>query len=459
MRGRNAIGPDDGAAASAEDRNRGVAAEPYRRHGHAAGDREPLGVLVADVVPPVGVEPAHHVSAVPHALARKHPRLVYLASSFPYGMNDVFFGPEVRELRRQGVDVLVIPIRPRGLLTTADAAEFAVRRPLLDGAIALGLLLELVRSPRRTLGSLRLLAQAPHVLYRNLVAFPKALWIARVAREWEADHIHAHWAGPPSTVAMVASRLSGVPWSFTAHATEIHANNLLRQKSESAAFVRFIAAAMEERARTTAPGVDESRWTVLRVGIELPPPPERVPRNDPPVLLLAASFTEGKGHSVLLDAVRELVDQGRRPEVWLAGAGPTEEKVRARTGELGLEDVVRFRGHVPRAEILEWLADGKVDVVVLPSDSEGVPVSLIEALAHGVPAVASDVGGVGELLGDGCGELVPPRDPAALAGAIERLLASPELRAKYARAGRIRVEQEFAVDRVVERLRALIGFA
>src|SRR5207302_2606791 len=136
--------------------------------------------------------------------------------------------------RRQGVDVLVVPIRPRGALTTGDAADVAVRKPLLDGAIALGFLRELVGSPRRTIGALRLVAAAPRLLFRNLVAFPKATWLAGVARRWEADHIHAHWAGPPSTVAMIASRLSGVPWSFTAHATEIHANNLLREKVESA---------------------------------------------------------------------------------------------------------------------------------------------------------------------------------------------------------------------------------
>jgi glycosyltransferase involved in cell wall biosynthesis len=396
---------------------------------------------------------------MPGAVPSKRPRLVYLASSFPYGRNDVFFGPEVRELRRQGVDVLVVPIRPRGPLTTPDAGDAVVRKPLLDGGIALGFVQELVRSPRRTVAALRLLAPAPHVLLRNLVAFPKAVWLARVARRWEADHIHAHWAGPPSTVAMVASRVSGVPWSFTAHATEIHANNLLREKSQSATFVRFVAAAMEERARSTAPGVDEARWTMLRIGVELPAPPSRAPENEPPVLLLAAAFTEGKGHSVLLEAVRELSDRGRRIDVWLAGSGPTEEQVRARVRELGLEDVVRFHGHVPRADLLEWLAGGKVDIVVLPSDSEGVPVSLIEALAYGVPAVASDVGGVSELLGGGCGELVPPRDPAALAGAVERVLASPELRAAYARAGRARVEEQFAVERVVERLRALFGFA
>jgi glycosyltransferase involved in cell wall biosynthesis len=119
---------------------------------------------------------------------------------------------------------------------------------------------------------------------------------------------------------------------------------------------------------------------------------------------------------------------------------------------------VRFLGYVRNTEILGWLEQGRIDAVALPSDWEGVPVSLIEALAHGVPAVASDVGGVPELVGDGCGLLVPAGDPLALADGIRRLLRSPQLRADVARAGRIRVEQEFAVEPVVARLRELLGF-
>jgi glycosyltransferase involved in cell wall biosynthesis len=119
---------------------------------------------------------------------------------------------------------------------------------------------------------------------------------------------------------------------------------------------------------------------------------------------------------------------------------------------------VRFLGFVPNAQVLEWLAAGSVDVVVLPSDGEGIPVSLIEALAHGVPAVACDAGGVTELLGDGCGEVVPPGDAHALAAGVARLLRSSDLRAEHRRAGRARVEQDFAIVPVVGRLRELLGF-
>jgi glycosyltransferase involved in cell wall biosynthesis len=388
------------------------------------------------------------------------PRLLYLTSSFPYGVNDRFFAPEVRELVRQGVEVLAVPIRPRGPLTTEDAESLAVRRPLFDLAIGRAALVETLRAPVAVGRAFALLFQspAPNVLFRNLAAFPKALWLAGLARSWRADHIHAHWAGPPSTVALIASRISGRPWSFTAHFADIEANNLLREKSASASFVRFIAAAMMELARDTAPGLDESRWVLVHFGVELPASPAwREALNDPPVLLMAARFDPEKRHDVLIHATRRLLDQGVDVEVWLAGRGGTlEQEMKQLARRLGVDGIVRFQGSVPRAALLEWLASGRVDAVVLSSDGEGLAVSLIEALAHCVPAVGTDVGGVGELLGDGCGELVPPGDPGALADAITRVLRDPELRKRNVHGGRARVEREFAVASVVERLRHLL---
>ena len=390
------------------------------------------------------------------------PRLLYLTSSFPYGVNDLFFEPEVRELVRQGVDVRPVPIRPRGALTAADAESLSLRRPLFDLGIATAALAETLRAPVAVGRSFALLfrSPAPNVLLRNLVAFPKALWIARLARSWGADHIHAHWAGPPSTVAFIASRLSGVPFSFTAHFADIAANNLLREKSASARYVRFIATAMMDLARQTAPGIDESRWVLVRFGVEMPE--GGAPREglgDPPVLLMGARFDHEKRHDLLFHATRRLLDEGIDVEVWLAGAGPTEEETRQLAHRVGIDGSVRFRGSVPRAVLLEWLASGQVDVAVLPSDGEGLPVFLIEALAHYVPAIATDAGGVAELLGDGCGEVVPLGDADALTDAIVRVLGTPELRERMVQAGRARVEREFAIESVVRHLRELLGFA
>jgi glycosyltransferase involved in cell wall biosynthesis len=389
-------------------------------------------------------------------------RLLYVTSSFPYGLNDRFFAPEVQELLRQGVDVMSVPVRPRGPLTTPDAESLTQKRALLDFEIARTALLEILADPAAAARAFALLCRspAPRTLLRNVAAFPKALWLASLARSWKADHIHAHWAGPPSTVALLASKLSGVPWSFTAHADDIAANNLLREKSASAKFVRFIAEGMMDRARITAPGIDESRWVLVRFGVEVPQqPPRNEAPNDPPVLLMAARFAPEKRHDLVLEATRRLIDRGVEIEVWFAGPeSPLEERAKQLAHRLDLDGVVRFRGFVPRATVLDWLGSGDVDCVVLASDREGLPVSLIEALSHRVPAIGTEVGGIPELLGDGCGELVPADDADALADAIERVLRTPALRAGVVEAGRARVEREFAVQSVVRRLKTLLEF-
>jgi glycosyltransferase involved in cell wall biosynthesis len=347
-------------------------------------------------------------------------------------------------------------------LTTPEAESLSLRRPLLDLEIARTAVGEILHQPAPVARAFVLLfrSPAPRTLLRNVAAFPKALWLASLARSWKADHIHAHWAGPPSTVALVASRLSGVQWSFTAHADDITANNLLREKSASARFVRFIANAMMDRARRTAPGIDDSRWALVRFGVEVPQqPPRNETPNDPPVLLMAARFAPEKRHDLVLEATSRLIGRGVEIEVWFAGPeSPLEERAKQLAHRLGLEDVIRFRGFTPRATLLGWLGSGDVDCVVLVSDREGLPVSLIEALSHRVPAIGTDVGGIPELLGDGCGELVPADDADALADAIERVLRTPTLRAEMIEAGRARVEREFAVPSVVRRLKRLLEF-
>ena len=251
-----------------------------------------------------------------------------------------------------------------------------------------------------------------------------------------------------------------MPWSFTAHATDISANNLLREKSASARFVRFIAAAMMERARETAQGSTSraGSWcgSALRCPSRLPAARRSTTR---PYCSWPPHFDPGKRQDLLIHATRRLVDDGVDVEVWLAGrGGPLEEEARQLVRRLGVDRSIRFQGVVPRATLLEWLASGQIDAAVLSSDSEGVPVALIEALAHCVPAIGTDVGGIGELLGDGCGELVPVDDADALAAAIARVLRTPELRESIVGAGRARVEREFAVAPVVRRLRELFEF-
>jgi glycosyltransferase involved in cell wall biosynthesis len=160
-----------------------------------------------------------------------------------------------------------------------------------------------------------------------------------------------------------------------------------------------------------------------------------------------------------------LRDRGTECCLHVAGEGEMDQPLRKLAAELSLGESVQFLGHRLNEEILQWYCQGAVDVMVLPSVDlgrhvhEGIPVSLMEAMAYGIPVVSTTTGGIPELLGDGAGIMVPPEDPVALAEAIERLVRRPELRRQLGDAGRRRVAEEFSLQAVVAQLAARIRAA
>jgi colanic acid/amylovoran biosynthesis glycosyltransferase len=388
------------------------------------------------------------------------PHVLYVTARLPSGDGEPFIVTEVLALERQGWKVTVVPMRGTGPVVHGDARRLqAWAAPLLSLRILASALTEAVRRPgraARALGSLRS-SRNRDVHLRNLAVLPKALWLARRARRVGATHIHAHWASTPSTMAMLAARVAGIPWSITAHRWDIAENNLLREKATSASFVRVISAHGAEELREAA-GLDGFAPIVLHMGVDLPPPAAREGHTGPLRIVTPARLVEKKGHEHLLEAVRALRSRGVAVHADIAGEGPLGPALRERASELGLQEDVVFLGTLPHDELLRRMGTAEWDIVVLPSvitasgQLEGIPVALIEALACGLPAVGTQAGGTPELLGEGAGILVPPGDAEALAQALERLASEPELRATLARAGRARVEERFDVDRVASEL-------
>ncbi len=159
-----------------------------------------------------------------------------------------------------------------------------------------------------------------------------------------------------------------------------------------------------------------------------------------------------KALDVLLDAVARLQERLPQVRVLLAGSGDEEERLRARSARLGLGERVVFLGIRPDVDRVFQA----VDVSVICSDSEGMPLSALEAMAAGTPLVATRVGGLPEVVDDGVtGLLVPPRDPDALARALESVLGDEERRRRMAAASRERHRREFELDQVVRQLEGL----
>jgi glycosyltransferase involved in cell wall biosynthesis len=201
------------------------------------------------------------------------------------------------------------------------------------------------------------------------------------------------------------------------------------------------------------------KYLVLSNGVDCEEfvPTERGPANVP-VLLFVGWLIREKGVFDLIEAARILRDRGSNFVLKLVGPFHGHEPaVRAQISAAGLGKVIEALGAISSREGIITLYQ-RADVFVLPSWAEGLPVAVLEAMASGLPVVASRVGGVPDLVEDGVsGFLIPPRDPSALAVALERLIVDPDSRSRMGRAARAKVESSFSNDAFIRGVLALLA--
>jgi glycosyltransferase involved in cell wall biosynthesis len=193
-------------------------------------------------------------------------------------------------------------------------------------------------------------------------------------------------------------------------------------------------------------GFDRERFVVIPNGVDADVPVARLDGGGSR-LICVARFVARKRHDVLLQALARVRETVPDLQCEMVGYGPTMESAQALAGELGLAGAVEFVGRQSHAEIRERLA--AADIFVLTSMSEGMPGSVMEAMAAGLPVVASDVNGTNEVVRhDRTGLLVAPGDAEATADALRRLLADPQLRRSMGETGRRTVLEEYSFARV-----------
>jgi colanic acid/amylovoran biosynthesis glycosyltransferase len=398
-------------------------------------------------------------------------RLAVFTSQAPWAKSESFVLTEIAELRRRVEAILVIPVRPDSALFHGELArrvgQYAVRLPVVSPMILICATAALFRSPGRVARTLVEVIKGSSrlsVLMKNLVVFPKAVYVARLVRRFGAHHIHAHWASVPATMALVVSRLTGVPWSFTAHRWDIAENNLLRTKVRAARFARAISLHGRNQILDIVGAQACPTLLTIHMGTALPEEVAipRVKAARQFSIGCIANLVEVKGHRYLIEACRLLRERGCRFVCHVVGDGPLRGDLETLVREHGLREWVNFLGPLPHDEVIRMLREREIDLVVLPSivtatgEHEGTPVALMEALAHRVPVISTESGGIPELLGDGAGVLVKPADASGLADAIQRVMLDPCYIASLADAGFAKVSADFNSRTVAERLVALM---
>jgi glycosyltransferase involved in cell wall biosynthesis len=267
--------------------------------------------------------------------------------------------------------------------------------------------------------------------------------------------VHAHFATEPAAATHALAVSRGVPFTFTAHGYDIYRRPPadFADRARAAAALVTVSDANARYIHKTF-GVPAGHIRVIPCGVdtELFRPARERPHA--PHIVCVARLVPVKNLGLLLDACAGLRARGMDFRCVLIGDGPERSSLEAARAQLGLEGVVELAGAAEQADVLEWWR--RACVAVLTSDREGMPVSLMEAAACGVPAVATAVGGVPELVEDGVtGLLTPPGDARALADALGRLLGDPGRAAQMGAAARARAVERFSVRRQVNRLLGL----
>ena len=293
----------------------------------------------------------------------------------------------------------------------------------------------------------------------------QALRLALEVRRRGIEHLHAHFATVATDVARLAARLAGVPYSFTAHAKDIFHETVqpddLRAKLEEAAAVVTVSDFNLAYLRATF-GAAAARVRRVYNGLELDRFPYAEPRVRPRRVVAVGRLVEKKGFDVLLESAALMSARGVDFTLDLIGGGPLETPLERRMAELDLGGRVRLRGPQPQAEIARAVSEAAAFaapcVVGRDGNRDGLPTTLVEAMALGTPCVSTDVTGIPELVRDGdTGLLVPQNDAAALAAVLERLLADPALRITLATRARRRIEEDFDARCSSARLRQILA--
>ncbi len=282
--------------------------------------------------------------------------------------------------------------------------------------------------------------------------FFQAGYIAERAREKKVDCLHAHFGNRAANVARMVSRISGLPYSFTAHAVDIYKNTvrprILKERIRKAEFVVTVS---DRNKRFLEKLVPEARDKIIRIynGVDFDHfKPGKDKKEGPFNILCVGRMVEKKGLEYLIEACAYLKDQGHDFHCNIIGKGSLRPKLNEMIKALDLKDHVKMVGVVTQDKMPAWFR--KADAFVLPSivaddgNREGLPVSIVEALASGLPVVSTDVAGITEaVMQDWNGFVVPERDSLAVAAAVSRMIRDRALHQRLSSNARLSVENRF----------------
>jgi glycosyltransferase involved in cell wall biosynthesis len=395
-------------------------------------------------------------------------KVAYILLRFPH-LTETFVAEEINAVNAHGTAVHIFsllnpipgPIHPvsrelskgvtyaPGFLTWQlcwAQLYFLARNPL----IYFRLLVELLREP----------CPVFDFYLKRLVIFLKAVSLAKEIKGTSVKLIHTHFAWLSGAATRVIAELLGLPYTTTTHAYDIYSveNDLLCLTARSAAHIVTISEYNKREILQRCPDLVKSRISVIHCGIDVDTfVPGQRSHNDTVSIVSVGSLIEKKGHEYLIRACGRLKARGLNFKCIIIGRGRDEPQLQKLVAEQSVGDRVTLAGAQEQSAVLETYRSSDIFVLACVVDQgkgrDGIPVAMMEALAMELPVVSTHVSGIPELVHHKeTGLLVPPRDDAALADAIEELSRAPVLREHMGRNGRALVIDEFEIQKNARRL-------
>ncbi|MBZ0262566.1 MAG: glycosyltransferase [Hyphomicrobiales bacterium] len=374
----------------------------------------------------------------------------YLVNQYPKTSHS-FIRREIAALESLGLTIHRYTLRrtKEALADEADGRELSrtaavIARPFLPRLM--DALRTIARNPMRFAKGLAFAIRCGLKSDRSAAVHMAYLLEAAVLATWfrrdKITHLHAHFGTNSAMVGMLVNRLSGIPWSFTAHGPEEFNRPLGIALSEKVRSANFAVAISSFGRSQLWRWSDHAQWKkvhVVHCGLDAAfTEGEARPIPAPPRLVCVGRLCEQKGQLLLVEAGQILKRRGVVFDIVLAGDGPLRQEIEAAISKAGLEDCFTITGWISGQRVRQEIE--KARALVLPSFAEGLPVAIMEAMALGRPVVSTMVAGIPELVSPGeTGWLVPAGDVAALAQAISEVLAlAPETLAAMGGRGRSR---------------------
>lgn len=386
----------------------------------------------------------------------------YFGGTYPRG-SDTFIQREIAGLRALGHDVRTYALRrpDEGTALSAFAREELERTAyILDGKT--GVLADVARGMPSMLGAIgsarRLARPGVRGAVMQAAYLAEAAVLARRLKGDDVGHLHCHYPDANGTVAVLAAEMAGITYSLHIHGPDVFWDAeawRLREKVEGAAFGVCISNYARSQVMLRVSPEHWGKLHIVHCGVEPGSLAPRGPVEEIKGLVFVGRLAAAKGLDVLLEAVRLVREAGRDAELRIIGDGPDRARLETARDAMGLGGCVRFEGALPNERVAAILAES--DAFVMASFAEGVPVVLMEAMAAGVPVIATRIAGIPELIGDGVsGLLVTPGDAAGLRDAV--MAAGDDLDAtrRRAEAARAVVAAEFDCSLEAERFGAIV---